>query len=701
MADLSDLNSGVTAGPSTQGQNLQVMGSKIVTNGQLVAVFRKKLKDEEEQKECLALLIAHDENQIDAIISKIQNLKYTYNKKLQKCNRKYDRLKKDWLDLNFDYPKAESSIYEADIINIEPDEVEMLSQNMPGILSTSEDTKRSVGRPTLDWQDKSKIRKRALAREFFEEVSNEPLEKLLSVAEKSAEAERDKNMAYILNQLRLNPSAADKLATCLKENPIAQQSYTAEEALALIIDQNLTVDTYNVLRQEANSRGHLLYPPYYKVLAVKDSCRPKTELMVTDRSCTIPLKRLLQHTADRIVILQDEYLNRYFENKQTNEIQFCMQFSWGFDGSSSQSQYKQKFEDSDASGDDHSLFVTTVIPLKLSSEDECIWLNPTPQSVRYCRPLRLQFAKETSDLIKSTRDEVNEEFSQMGLFELVTSQGNKVIIKFELYLTVIDGKVLSIINDTPSQQTCPICGATPKLMNTSCNFGSRTNDESLKYGISPLHAWIRMLELCLHIGYRNVDGLRSWQVRGPNAKKIFEARKKQIQQDLIAEIGIRVDFVRQNGGTSNDGNTARMAFNDKNRAAFARILDLDGSFVYDIFIILVVISSGLPIDSEKFGEFCHSVCQKYLGLYKWYYMPVTLHKILIHGEEIIKNSRLPLGMLSEQAGESRNKLYRQYRERHARKTSRKANLVDVFNRSMDSSDPILSQYSLKLDKGIY
>jgi hypothetical protein len=76
-------------------------------------------------------------------------------------------------------------------------------------------------------------------------------------------------------------------------------------------------------------------------------------------------------------------------------------------------------------------------------------------------------------------------------------------------------------------------------------------------------------------------------------------------------------------------------------------------------------------------------------------MPVTLHKILIHGEEIIKNSRLPLGMLSEQAGESRNKLYRRYRETHARKTSRKHNLIDVFNRSMDSSDPILSQYSLK------
>jgi hypothetical protein len=698
MADLSELNTALsneseqqaTAGPSTQGHSSQVMGSTKVTNGQLVAVFRKKLKDEKEQKECLALLIGHAENQLDTIITKINNLKSTFYKKWEKYCRKEAPFKngcKDWLDLGFVYPKAEI------IPEIPEEEVEMLSQNIPDI-SPSEGIKRK-GRPTLGWDEKSDIRKRALVKDLSDELSEKPLKMLLAVAAKSAKSESNDNISFILNQLISDPSTAAKLVACLKEKPKEMQAYTPEEALSLIINQNLTVDTYNVLRKEAKSRGHALYPPYYQVLAMKESCRPKTELTVTDRSCTVPLKDLLQHTADRIVTLQDEYLNRYFENKQTNEFQFCMQFSWGFDGSSGQSQYKQKLEDSDISGDDHSLFVTTVIPLKLSTEEECIWLNPTPQSVRYCRPLRIQFAKETSDLIKSTRDEVNEEFSQMGLFELVTSQGNKVIIKFELYLTVIDGKVLSIINDTPSQQTCPMCGATPKLMNTACDFGSRTNDESLKHGISPLHAWIRMLELCLHIGYRNVDGLRSWQVRGPVAKKIFEQRKKQIQQEVFAEIGIYVDFVRQNAGTSNDGNTARMAFNEKNRATFARILNLDEGFVYDLFIILVVISSGLPIDSEKFGEFCKSVCQKYLALYKWYYMPVTLHKILIHGEEIIKNSRLPLGMLSEQAGESRNKLYRRYRETHARKTSRKHNLIDVFNRSMDSSDPILSQYSLK------
>jgi len=42
-------------------------------------------------------------------------------------------------------------------------------------------------------------------------------------------------------------------------------------------------------------------------------------------------------------------------------------------------------------------------------------------------------------------------------------------------------------------------------------------------------------------------------------------------------------------------------------------------------------------------------------------MPSSIHKILIHGEEIIKAAVLPIGMLSEEALESRNKDFKKYR----------------------------------------
>ena len=58
---------------------------------------------------------------------------------------------------------------------------------------------------------------------------------------------------------------------------------------------------------------------------------------------------------------------------------------------------------------------------------------------------------------------------------------------------------------------------------------------------------------------------------------------------------------------------------------------------------------------------------------------------------------LPLspGFFGEEGAESCNKYYRQNRRYHSRMCFRKSNLLDVFNRALDSSDPIVS--SAKLD----
>lgn len=42
--------------------------------------------------------------------------------------------------------------------------------------------------------------------------------------------------------------------------------------------------------------------------------------------------------------------------------------------------------------------------------------------------------------------------------------------------------------------------------------------------------------------------------------------------------------------------------------------------------------------------------------YPWYNMSPTVYKILIHGPEIMKASKLPIGMLSEEAQEASNKI---------------------------------------------
>lgn len=77
-------------------------------------------------------------------------------------------------------------------------------------------------------------------------------------------------------------------------------------------------------------------------------------------------------------------------------------------------------------------------------------------------------------------------------------------------------------------------------------------------------------------------------------------------------------------------------------------------------------------------------------------MSMTAHKILMHGAEIIESISIPIGMLSEQAGESRNKFWRYDREHHTRKFYRKTTVLDLFHRALESSDPLLSTRSIGL-----
>ena len=82
--------------------------------------------------------------------------------------------------------------------------------------------------------------------------------------------------------------------------------------------------------------------------------------------------------------------------------------------------------------------------------------------------------------------------------------------------------------------------------------------------------------------------------------------------------------------------------------------------------------------------------QNFVRLYEWYPMTPTVHKILAHGPTIIEYAILPIGQLSEEAAEARNKHFRQYRVHFARKFSRTSCNIDVINRLLLSSDPFLS-----------
>lgn len=68
---------------------------------------------------------------------------------------------------------------------------------------------------------------------------------------------------------------------------------------------------------------------------------------------------------------------------------------------------------------------------------------------------------------------------------------------------------------------------------------------------------------------------------------------------------------------------------------------------------------------------------------------------MYHGEQIIQHSMLPIGDLSEEAQEKRNKDYRFFREHNTRKMSRCFTNEDLLAILLCSSDPYLSNIRTK------
>lgn len=70
-------------------------------------------------------------------------------------------------------------------------------------------------------------------------------------------------------------------------------------------------------------------------------------------------------------------------------------------------------------------------------------------------------------------------------------------------------------------------------------------------------------------------------------------------------------------------------------------------------------------------------------------MPPSVHKVLIHGPAIVRDSVLPIGQFSKKVLESSHKLLRSYRRDH-RKISREKTNEDIFLRLHLHSNPYIT-----------
>lgn len=458
---------------------------------------------------------------------------------------------------------------------------------------------------------------------------------------------------------------------------------SAEEVLSVLVEAKLTKHQYILIKNLINSKTcRTILPSYHKVLSAKKKCYPEN-LLVTESKAEVKLQNLLDHTTSRLLESQIDILDKFPTNCNMTLIG-----KWGFDGTTGQSNYKHSF--SDPTLDDSSLFVTSYVPLKLvlnnTSGTDLVWKNPRPSSTRYCRPIRFQFLKETLPITKSEAAYFREQIDNLipTIFKL---NDRDINIQHSLQMTMVDGKVCTALSNSSSAK-CYICGATPKDMNKIDECLQKTVDETrYEFGLSPLHAWIRFFEYFIHVSYKLP--IKKGRVQSDDDKRQVADRKLYIQNEFRSKLGLIVDKPLSGGsGNSNDGNTARKFF--YNSDISANITGLNKDLITRCSTILQALSSGFNIDSDKFNEYALGTARLLVQEYPWYPLPASVHKVLIHGAEVIKHALLSIGELSEEAAESNNKYFKRFRRDHTRKISRVDSNTDLMNRLLLSSDPYIT-----------
>ena len=197
----------------------------------------------------------------------------------------------------------------------------------------------------------------------------------------------------------------------------------------------------------------------------------------------------------------------------------------------------------------------------------------------------------------------------------------------------------------------------------------------------------------VHSAHKLPKDLKKWQIRHAAEKESQQVRSMDVKRNFWERMHLHVDQPRSGGkGSSNDGNTARRAFRDEEM--FAAVTGVDRQLIHQMHIILQTMSSGYVIDIQAFHAYCTATADRYVEMYPWYPMPAAVHKILLHGAAVVESLVLPIGMLSEEAQESRNKDVRAYRLDHARKDSRLHTMADQFGYLMVTSDPLISSSTI-------
>ena len=496
---------------------------------------------------------------------KLRNLVFRFEQLYKNHSRMSKRVKEAISKLNED-----QQYLEFEVTSAAPEISSPNSPQEPSPGTSSSGSKRGR-RPSADFDNLNRSTKWRRTNSPLTKYSEDEL--LLASRRKLLENKKP-SAAKVLKLTEESPTKADKFLNALKVTNESKKASTLspESALALMVRTKESVRSYLEHKYEADEHNHKLYPSYHKVLQAKKECYPSDDHMkITDSAAEVDLTQLIHHTYRRIFQIYSDDLES--QDFWPDISHFITESKIGSDGTTGLSNYK--FVSNDPTADGCCCFISNFVPLKLyavlkSKQKRLIWKNPKPASTRFCRPFKMIFEKEKSDIVLREAELIENMIKSIPDLSVDFGEKSFTVIfrKNDIRYSMIDGKVANLLTETASNSTCRVCGATPKLLNNIPELVKlQIYTEALKYGFSPMHARIRFCDLVLHVSYKNKAGIRKYAVKlSEEEKHDVKAKKSEIQTEFKKCLGLRMDYPNPGGsGNSTDGNSARNFFQKSSR----------------------------------------------------------------------------------------------------------------------------------------
>jgi len=165
--------------------------------------------------------------------------------------------------------------------------------------------RKSTGRPKLSYLLAGARAQRRAASNLVKSTAGN-IKLLINSASAAARKGGKSDLANILKLLAICPEKAKSMRTLISQLVAKLEKIPVNDALALLLDQNLTKQQYISIRDQTKNN---LFPSYYEVANKKIECRPNGSV-VSDTKAEVPLQSLLNHTAGRILSLQKKVVSK-------------------------------------------------------------------------------------------------------------------------------------------------------------------------------------------------------------------------------------------------------------------------------------------------------------------------------------------------------------------------------------------------------